>query len=79
MTKRYYNRAALDRILRSLEEHFGIASADFYEAYLEDHDSPILKDVSLWDRHVWADMYRESRRLSGSDFAEQAERELEIV
>lgn len=64
LPKRLYNGPGIDRSLEALEQHFGMSSADFYEAYLTDDDSPALKAVSLFDRHVWADLYRESRRLN---------------
>lgn len=79
MPRRYYNGPALKRTLQAFEERFQLASADFYDAYLEPEDSSVLREVPLFERHVWADLYRESRRVDGSDFAERAQRELELA
>jgi hypothetical protein len=80
MQKRYYNAAGLERALEVFERRFKIASADFYEAHrAEGDDSPLLKDVPRFERHIWADLYVQLRRLNGEDFAEQIERDLEIA
>lgn len=60
MKKRYYNAASLERDLRAFEECYGLTSDAFYRAH-EKCKAPTR--VSMFDRVVWADLYREYRRL----------------
>ena len=59
MVKRYYSAETLRRELDEFEARFGSSSDAFYRAYRRD-DS----DVPWFDAVVWADTYREFRRLS---------------
>jgi len=80
MPRSYYNAHALERTLHSLEQRFNLATPEFYEAHqAEGDDSPLLREVPRFERHVWASLYAELRRLNGDDFAERAERELELA
>jgi hypothetical protein len=79
MQKRYYNAASLERSLGAFERLYGMSSDEFYKAHsAPGDDSPLLKDVPRFERHVWASFYRELRRLNGEDFAERVERELVV-
>jgi hypothetical protein len=77
MTKRYYTAASLERVLRAFEKGYGMSSADFFEAHIEDRDD--IRDVPRFHRQAWVGFYRTWHRLSGSSFADRVERELEIA
>lgn len=80
MPRRYYNAHALERTLQSFEQRFDLPTHDFFEAHqAEEDDSSLLSHVPRFERHVWASLYAELRRLNGDDFAERAERELELA
>jgi hypothetical protein len=74
--KRYYDVGSLERVIRVYETHFGLASGEFYEAHLADHNR--VADIPRSQRQNWASFYREWRELGGEgDFAHQVERQLE--
>lgn len=74
--RRCYNASGLERALKAYEDHFGLASSDFCEAYSNGEDDPRLKRIPRFDRHVWASLYREFDELSGGRLVAQVEREL---
>jgi hypothetical protein len=71
MEKHYYTAETLRDELRGFEAKFGCSSESFYRAYKRD-DS----DVPWFERIVWADTYREFKRLSAATPREQ---ETELV
>lgn len=77
MEKHYYNAASIERVLRSFERGYGLSSDDFYRGHIA--DSPEVESVPSMHRQAWAGFYRTWLRLSGSGFAERAERELELA
>jgi hypothetical protein len=77
MQRRYYNSASLERAISSLEQRYGMSSADFYAAHQA--DDPALDSMPRRLRNLWASLYRDWRRLSGEDFVEQVEREAEFA
>lgn len=75
--KRYYNAASIERVLRAFERGYGLTSAEFYRSHAGDGSA--ITQVPSFHRQAWAGFYRTWLRLSGSGFAERAERELEIA
>jgi hypothetical protein len=56
----YYNVDTLEAELRDFEQRFGLTSQAFYEAY---QAGIALGDASGHDRFIWADIFREVRRM----------------
>jgi hypothetical protein len=77
MERRYYTASSLEHALRVFESRFGMSSADFYAAHLDNSEQ--LASMPRRFRNLWASLYRDWRRLSGEDFAEHVERELEYA
>ena len=77
MERRYYNATSLERALRTLESRYGMSSAEFYAAHRDDARAVTAMPRRI--RNLWASLYRDWRRLSGADFAEQVEREVEYA
>ena len=77
MEKRYYTVASIERVLRTFERGYGLASDAFYRSHVS--DGPDIGHVPSMHRQAWAGFYRTWLRISGSGFAERAERELELA
>jgi hypothetical protein len=77
MERRYYSASTLERALSSLESHYGMTSSEFYAAHRA--DAPNVAAMPRRIRNLWASLYRDWRRLSGEDFTEQVEREIEYA
>lgn len=77
MERRYYNASSLERALSSFESHYGMSSGEFNAAHRT--DAPAVAAMPRRIRNLWASLYRDWRRLSGEDFAEQVEREIEYA
>lgn len=75
MERRYYDAAALEKTLASLEEHFEMTSAEFYD----EQDREKIARIPGRIRNLWASLYRDWRRLSGQDFIERVEHEIEYA
>lgn len=78
MEKRYYTASSLEQVLRSFEKAYELDSDDFYRAHVED-DERRIASVPRHHRQIWVGFYETWKRLSGSNFAERAERELELA
>jgi hypothetical protein len=63
MERRYFNVATLRGELDELERRHGVSSEVAYAEYAERNQPPT--GVDPWEIFVWADTYREWRRLSG--------------
>jgi len=77
MERRFYTARSLKHALGAFETHFGMESASFYKAHSADSDR--VAAIPRRHRNLWASLYRDWRRLSGEDFAEEIERELEYA
>ncbi len=77
MEKRYYTAASIERVLRTFERGYELSSAEFYRGHVS--DSSEVGHVPSMHRQAWAGFYRTWLRISGSGFAERAERELELA
>jgi hypothetical protein len=73
--KHTYDAASLAGALRVLEDGYGISSADFYRAHI-DNDETVLGTMSGTHRQAWAGFYCEWRRMSASSFSARLERDL---
>lgn len=71
-----YNAATLDRALLLLERRFGLSSADFFDAHRR--DDPQLHEMPQRLRQLWANLYRERRRLGEDPLIGEVERELAL-
>lgn len=78
MKKQTYSAAALLRVCETFEEGYGITSADFYRAHVE-NDERVIGEMSGAHRQAWAGFYSEWRRMSGTSFSARIERDLEIA
>jgi hypothetical protein len=76
MEKRYYNAATLERSLRVFEERYALDSATCF-AMRQSGDEAGVEHIPRFHQHVWASFYRKWKRLSGEDFVQHVERELE--
>jgi hypothetical protein len=73
----YYDLSSLSQSLSLFEERYGISSEDFYEGHKI--DSPAVKKIPGFHRHLWASFYLDVRRMNGSDFVAGVERTLEYA
>jgi hypothetical protein len=76
METRVYTAASLEAALKAFEKGYALSSKDFYDAYVEGHNE-LLEHVMPRHRVVWATFYERWRCMSGQDFADRIERELE--
>ena len=60
MGRHYYNADSLRGELLAFEKRYGLSSADFYERHAQGNTPEV---VTLFDRVVWSDTYREACRL----------------
>ena len=74
MERLYYDASSLEQVILSLERHYKMSSAEFYERHLAD-DLPEMGSVH---RHVWMSFHRDVLRLR-DDFAGNAERVLALA
>jgi len=58
----YYDYASLSRALNLLEKRHGLASEDFYRLHAS--DDPSVAHIRGFTRHIWADLYLDSCRIS---------------
>lgn len=77
MEKRYYNAASLQGVLDSFERGYGMTSAEFYRAHLNNDAS--MERISGFHRHAWAGFYVAWERMSDNGFASRVKRDLELA
>ena len=66
--REFYNAESLDRVVEWYEARYGVTS----DTLLELHRSgDRLEGLPDSDRHIWLSMYRESRDLRHSGFADR--------
>lgn len=75
MEKRYITIPDVERSLLVYERHFGMSSAELYDAHYADDGR--VAHIPRRHRARWASLYRTLRRMSGGTLAERIERELE--
>ena len=74
METHYYTPESLSRVVEHFER-VGMTSEEFMEAHRA--DAP-LEGIPAFHRHTWASFYRDIHRMSGSAFADNAERVLAL-
>lgn len=76
-----YTVASLERVLRSLEQHYGMSSAAFMAAHMA--DAPEVASIPGFTRHSWASFCVEWREVEGAadddGFADHVEHELALA
>jgi hypothetical protein len=78
MEKVYYDAAGLERVLRGLEERYGLSSGEFAAAH-ERGDLDVVGSMPGFERHTWSSFYRDWQRLTKDEFADSVEHTLELA
>lgn len=66
--REFYNAESLDRVVAWYEDRYGVASATLLDLH---RSGGRLEGLPDSDRHIWLSMYRESRELAHSAFADR--------